>query len=256
MKKLVFGVITLLLVAAFTMTSEIQPALAQPTETHSDSIWLEPSNLTGPIGTRFMIYCWVNVSTIGYSYQVKITWNSSIFQLDSFVHTAGDCSGYDWLDQRDPGPNGWWESVTLVGPLYGINWAKLGGTCLGDDFVPANTVGMLYRAQFEVIASPSPRGRLDTYISVDEDSTYILDTDLDTVPTTKYGSHYYYEPVKPADLNEDGVVDMQDIGIAASAFGSYPSHPRWNPIADINKDDAVNMRDIALIARHFGETDP
>ena len=56
------------------------------------------------------------------------------------------------------------------------------------------------------------------------------------------------------DLNEDGIVDMRDISIAARAFGSYPGHPRWNPIADINKDNKVDMRDLATVARNFGKT--
>lgn len=56
------------------------------------------------------------------------------------------------------------------------------------------------------------------------------------------------------DINEDGIVDMRDISIAARAFGSYPGHPRWNPIADINGDNKVCMRDIATVARNFGKT--
>ena len=56
------------------------------------------------------------------------------------------------------------------------------------------------------------------------------------------------------DINEDGIVNMRDTSIAARAFGSYPDHPRWNPIADINEDNKVDMRDIAPIARNFGKT--
>ncbi len=57
----------------------------------------------------------------------------------------------------------------------------------------------------------------------------------------------------PEDLNSDGKVDIRDIAIAAIAFGSYPGHPRWNPIPDINKDNKVDIRDIASIARNFGK---
>ncbi len=56
------------------------------------------------------------------------------------------------------------------------------------------------------------------------------------------------------DLNDDGVVDIRDIATAALAFGSCPTHPRWNPVADINNDGKVDIRDIALIARNFGKT--
>ncbi len=57
-----------------------------------------------------------------------------------------------------------------------------------------------------------------------------------------------------ADLNQDGDVDMKDIAVGAKAFGSYPIHPRWNPIVDIDKNDIINMRDIASIAMNFGKT--
>jgi len=54
----------------------------------------------------------------------------------------------------------------------------------------------------------------------------------------------------------DGKVDMRDIYLVAKGFGSYPSHPRWNPNADINNDGKVDMRDIYSVARNFGKTDP
>jgi len=60
------------------------------------------------------------------------------------------------------------------------------------------------------------------------------------------------------DVTGDGKVDMKDIYIVAKAFGSYPSHPRWNPNADITgttpnvPDGKVDMRDIFLVARNFG----
>jgi len=56
------------------------------------------------------------------------------------------------------------------------------------------------------------------------------------------------------DINGDAEVDMRDLGFAASAFGSYPEHPRWNLLVDMNQDDHVNMFDIALVARQFGRT--
>ena len=52
----------------------------------------------------------------------------------------------------------------------------------------------------------------------------------------------------------DRKVDMRDIGTAAQAFGSYPGHERWNPIADINNDGKVDMKDIGLVAKEFGRT--
>jgi hypothetical protein len=56
------------------------------------------------------------------------------------------------------------------------------------------------------------------------------------------------------DTNGDGSVDMRDIGLAATAFGSYPSHPRWNPDCDVDENDKINLKDIALICPHFGDS--
>ena len=63
----------------------------------------------------------------------------------------------------------------------------------------------------------------------------------------------------PWDIYNDNKTDMRDIAIVARAFGSYPGHPRWNPIADINgaeylvPDGKVDMKDVSLVAKHFGE---
>jgi len=65
-----------------------------------------------------------------------------------------------------------------------------------------------------------------------------------------------------SDGGPDGKVDIRDLGVAAKAFGSYPSHDRWNSQADITgseylvPDNKVDIRDIVLIARHLGETYP
>jgi parallel beta-helix repeat protein len=58
----------------------------------------------------------------------------------------------------------------------------------------------------------------------------------------------------PGDINMDGKVDIMDISILCRAFGSYPGHPRWNPIADENEDGIINMFDIALTCKNFGKT--
>ena len=56
------------------------------------------------------------------------------------------------------------------------------------------------------------------------------------------------------DINDDGKVDITDVAQAASAFSSYPTHPRWNPMADMNQDGKIDLIDIALIAKNFGKS--
>ncbi|MCJ7422691.1 ABC transporter substrate-binding protein [Candidatus Bathyarchaeota archaeon] len=60
----------------------------------------------------------------------------------------------------------------------------------------------------------------------------------------------------PGDINCDGKVDVKDIALVSLAFGSYPGHPRWNPLADENEDGKIDVRDVSLIAKNFGKTYP
>ncbi len=60
----------------------------------------------------------------------------------------------------------------------------------------------------------------------------------------------------PGDINGDGVVDVYDLIIVASAYGSTPSDSNWNPNADINGDETVDIFDLILVASHYGETIP
>lgn len=55
------------------------------------------------------------------------------------------------------------------------------------------------------------------------------------------------------DINADGKVNMQDIGVVARHFSEAvpPADPNW----DIFEDWKIDMRDIGILGRHFGEID-
>ena len=60
----------------------------------------------------------------------------------------------------------------------------------------------------------------------------------------------------PADINNDGSVDMKDIGYVAKRFLIIAADPLWDPAADINHDGKIDMRDIGYVARWFGQVEP
>ena len=55
-------------------------------------------------------------------------------------------------------------------------------------------------------------------------------------------------------LNNDGGVDIVDVAISASAFGTEPGDLRWREEADVNGDTKINILDLAKIVVDFGRT--
>lgn len=56
------------------------------------------------------------------------------------------------------------------------------------------------------------------------------------------------------DINHDGTVNIIDISIVATAFGSKPGDKKWNAKTDLNGDGVINIVDLAIVARQFGES--
>ncbi len=56
--------------------------------------------------------------------------------------------------------------------------------------------------------------------------------------------------ILPWDINNDGVVDIQDLLLVSNNFEvETPQHPK----ADVNKDGRIDIIDLLLVAVHFGE---
>jgi len=55
------------------------------------------------------------------------------------------------------------------------------------------------------------------------------------------------------DLDLDAFITIADVSAAASAFGAYPGHPRWNYVADIDDDWFITISDVSAIAVRFGD---
>ncbi|MDE0399287.1 MAG: hypothetical protein OXL96_15935 [Candidatus Poribacteria bacterium] len=71
-----------------------------------------------------------------------------------------------------------------------------------------------------------------------------IKADLHTLPDLD-GEIYLKSTSNVADLNSDGVVNIQDLVIVASAFGK--AEP------DLNDDGIVNIQDLVIVANAFGD---
>ena len=63
-----------------------------------------------------------------------------------------------------------------------------------------------------------------------------------------------YASMLIGDVNYDGTVDIFDVVLASTAFGSKPENPYWNPSADLNNDNIVDVFDVVLLSQNFGKT--
>lgn len=63
-------------------------------------------------------------------------------------------------------------------------------------------------------------------------------------------------PTNPpdSDVNGDGIVDIRDLALVASLYGTSEGQSRYNPEADLNENGKIEIYDIAMVARDFGKT--
>ncbi len=57
--------------------------------------------------------------------------------------------------------------------------------------------------------------------------------------------------ISPWDINNDGIVDIQDLIVIAKSFGTDSPE---NPKVDVNRDGKINIIDLLIVAAHLGET--
>ncbi|HEX3047722.1 MAG TPA: dockerin type I domain-containing protein [Bacillota bacterium] len=62
--------------------------------------------------------------------------------------------------------------------------------------------------------------------------------------------------ITDADLNKDGIVNMQDVTLITAIFDSIRGDSRFKDNCDINQDGAVNLADVMLVGNYFGMNVP
>lgn len=58
-------------------------------------------------------------------------------------------------------------------------------------------------------------------------------------------------PIIPPDVDDDGRVNMRDVGIVCRVYGATRVSENWNPRADVIQDGVIDMRDVGFCAKCF-----
>jgi hypothetical protein len=110
--------------------------------------------------------------------------------------------------------------------------------------------GTLATITFTVTSLPSTV----TLIPLTLTDVIIVAADGSVLPYRRLEAGSLLIPTLAEDVNNDGVVNIQDLVLWAISFGATPGQARYNAKADINRDGVINIVDGVLIAKSFGRT--
>ena len=240
------------------MSSEAPPPPPEGTQLYVDPPEIILNTYEVSVGYLFNVTAWISNVTDLYGYQVALFYNASVINMTSASLPEDHVLAGQFSEP--------------LGPVYAYfdSWGVclIGFTCISDA-TPFSGYGKLAEFEFEIVASPPEGGNLTSYLVISPENsppypstpqggtykTKLVDSAALPIEFNATDGYFEYSWISAliGDLNGDGFVNMDDLVIAVLSFGSYPEHPRWNPIADLNKDGIVDIYDIVTIAIHFGE---
>jgi len=54
------------------------------------------------------------------------------------------------------------------------------------------------------------------------------------------------------DINGNDHVNSTDLTLLSQAYGSTPGKPNWNPQADLNPDGVIDAEDLGILGKNYG----
>jgi len=194
-----------------------------PDEPHAgDSIWIEPSNIslcgTVPVGYRFNVTVWINLTVSSAGWQFKLTYNKSQLNATGCGYTAGDKS--DFFSDRSTV-----SSIPEFGSLNAVHHYVLHNESWSGDGSPRSSgYGGLSWVEFEVMSIPSggetsPIAFVDVY--PDGTGTYAQKPDKTKIALNAYDC----VPEFSDFLFIVSIISLAILAILSRKFpGSYFSH--------------------------------
>jgi hypothetical protein len=188
-KNSVIIMLTLTLVAISTFPVTLKTVHCLP----ADSMWIEPSTLsfnttTTPVGSRFNITVYANISVPSYAWQIFIVYNAEHLNYTRFWYSAGSKS--EWAGTKPTSP-----IPPASGDYNGTHkFFCLGESLQGPNEVPAGSYSLAI-IEFEIISAPPEREIYESQISLDiigDFNSYVLDPDLWEIPLNFGNAAYSY----------------------------------------------------------------
>ncbi|MCK4482252.1 hypothetical protein KAU55_03430 [Candidatus Bathyarchaeota archaeon] len=180
----------LLLLVTSAILSTIVAVMAQPTEISvinsetGDNNFVFYTNTT-TVGTRFNGTVWLDNVTDLFAYQVHLTVNDTFLNItNAWLPTWNSSWVFDGITTMQVAPA--FYDLDTDGVTEAV---KIGDTILlGDRF---NGSGLLAVIEFEMIYAPTT-GSVSCNLDIDNADTYLLNYDLDEIPTAKTNGYYEY----------------------------------------------------------------
>jgi hypothetical protein len=177
----------------FTSASNINSVVSLVNPTSGDGNFIFYTNIT-TIGQRFNVTIWVTNVTDLFAYQILLTYNHKLINATQA-----------WLPKWNPqwvfygketvSPEPYLDDALFYeGEVVGV--VKIGDSLLPEELT-FNGTGLLAIIEFKILVSPDVKGELSTTLSIDNDDTYLINSELTTIPTVKSNGVYRYMWLEP-----------------------------------------------------------
>jgi hypothetical protein len=294
MKRIISGIIvTILLMGMSTSTVRIQQVKAQGTQLSYSGypfVSVYPYNVTVTVNETFtltvIVYnltnrvvrdpyypiSWIPLGNL-YGFNVELTWDPTIIHCTNCMVTvpfesystqitpspyAGILHGYG------PGNTSVWTVEDVVNESGNIvpNATDVRAWFAYATLFPAsvfNGNGTICTLTFKALRE----GVSPLHLVTENASLLLSDVNGDPIGWSMAAQLWLNPPRDgivtvespiPGDLNGDGKVDISDVVLAASAYGSVRGSSNWNPKADLAPPyGIINMLDLVTIIYHYGQ---
>jgi hypothetical protein len=217
---------------------------------YGTSVYIYPALFTGATltpGTNITVPIYINnVSNLD-AWEFKI-------KADPTVLKAVNADATPYWDSQQAQKKG--QYIVQVDPTQGTDFVYWVSLRQPNGVIPTLTTQVPFQlgiAKFQVLQPTK-----DTLLHIVTDKE---DPNFGTILTYPNATYIGYTPTDanfanvqvPWDVNWDLKVNLADLTLVGSAFGSTPGTANWNPAADVNGDGRVNITDLTLVASHFGQ---